>query len=55
MKSVNVGQRVTVEGEAGRVYALDHEWAAVILDKESHRVNPPIFWAKISELTEEQS
>lgn len=52
--TVEPGQRVSVEGETGRVYALDHDWAAVILDRESHRANPPIFWAKLSELTEEQ-
>lgn len=45
-----VGERVKVAGEEGRIYALDHDWAAVILDSQSSKLNPPIFWAKLDEL-----
>jgi hypothetical protein len=44
------GDRVKVAGETGTIYALDADWAAVILDSESHKRNPPIFWAKQAEL-----
>jgi hypothetical protein len=52
-----IGQHVKAAGETGRVYCLDHDWAGLILDSNSHKVNPPIFWAKVSELqqAEEQS
>jgi hypothetical protein len=45
-----VGDRVTVAGESGRIYALDADWAAVILDSNASKRNPPIFWAKLHEL-----
>jgi hypothetical protein len=47
-----VGNRVTVDGKAGRIYAIDHDWAGLILDETAHRSNPPIFWAKFDELKE---
>jgi hypothetical protein len=47
----NINDRVKVAGETGRIYALDADWAAVILDKESGKRNPPIFWAKLHELS----
>ena len=50
----NVGQRVTVAGESGRIYAIEHDWAAIALDKDAHKNNPPIFWAKFDELTNEK-
>jgi hypothetical protein len=46
-----VGERVKVAGEEGRIYALDADWAAVILDSQASRTNPPIFWAKLHELS----
>ena len=44
------GERVEVAGEQGRIYALDADWAAVIMDSQAHKRNPPILWAKQSEL-----
>jgi len=53
MKTWNVGQRVKVAGDVGYIYAIEHDWAAVILDKDSHRTNAPILWAKFNELESE--
>jgi hypothetical protein len=44
------GQHVKAAGETGRVYCIDHDWAGLILDSQAHKTNPPIFWARISEL-----
>lgn len=46
------GQRVTTADGQGYVYAIEHDWAAVVLDKHSHRNNAPIYWAKLEELEE---
>ena len=46
----NINDRVTVGEHQGRIYALDADWAAVILDSQASRTNPPIFWAKLNEL-----
>ena len=48
----NVGNRVSVDGKAGRIYTIEHDWAAVVLDKNAHRSNAPICWAKLTELKE---
>ena len=44
------GQRVQTEAGGGYVYSIENDWAAVTLDKNSHRSNPPVYWAKLAEL-----
>jgi hypothetical protein len=44
------GQRVSTADGQGYVYSIEHDWAAVVLDKHAGRNNAPIYWAKLSEL-----
>ena len=52
METWNIGDRVKVAGgdELGRIYAIEHDWAAIALDKDAHKNNAPVFWAKFEEL-----
>ena len=52
MTTWTIGNRVTVAGESGYIYSIEHDWAAVVLDKNAHRSNAPICWAKLTELKE---
>jgi len=52
VREVQTGQRVTTKDGPGYVYSIEHDWAAVVLDKHAHRNNAPIYWAKLSELQE---
>lgn len=49
---VKVGQRVKAGEQFGYVYSIEHDWAAVVLDRYAHRNNAPIYWAKLNELEE---
>jgi hypothetical protein len=51
--ALQAGARVTTPDGPGYVYTLDGEHAGVILDKYAGRNNPPIYWAKPSELQPE--
>lgn len=44
------GQRVKTADGNGYIYIIEHDWAGIVLDKNSHRNNKPIYWAKLSEL-----
>ena len=52
MENWTIGQRVKVAGgdEQGSIYAIEHDWAAIALDKDAHKPNPTVFWAKFDEL-----
>jgi hypothetical protein len=50
METWNIGQRVKVAGQSGYIYGIDHDWAAVVLDKNAGKRNAPITWAKFDEL-----
>lgn len=52
MTTWHVGNRVSVDGETGYIFSIEHDWAAVVLDKVAHRANAPIMWAKLTELKE---
>jgi hypothetical protein len=52
VREVHAGQRVTTKDGAGYVYVIEHDWAGVVLDKNAHRSNAPIYWAKLTELEE---
>ena len=51
-REVQTGQRVTTADGPGYVYSIEHDWAAVVLDKHAGRSNAPIYWAKLTELEE---
>lgn len=44
------GDRVSSPGGQGTVFSTEHGWAAVVLDINAHRANPPVFWARFEEL-----
>lgn len=48
--TVAVGQTVQTPDGQGYVYSIEHDWAAVVLDKHAGRSNAPIYWAKLTEL-----
>jgi hypothetical protein len=50
MENWTIGQRVTVDGQSGYIYVIDHAWAGLVLDRNAHKSNAPIFWVKLSEL-----
>jgi len=52
VREVQTGQRVNTKDGQGYVYGIEHDWAAVVLDKHQGRSNAPIYWAKLSELEE---
>jgi hypothetical protein len=50
---MKAGQRVTAGSESGYIYVIEHDWAGLVLDKNAHRNNAPIYWARLTELKDE--
>ena len=52
---LQAGARVQTPDGPGYFYALDGDYAAVVLDKYAGRTNAPIYWARLVEVTLEDA